>query len=417
MKKYFNKNVLLVLSLLFNMGKIQPMALFKAHTFKKTTSSIYPKNNIGMPLHKIDTKNIHIFKKINTKQPLTHDMHKKAYQLSLHHEFPTAPHYNKHYNPTTCETKSLQNALAKENSEIEAFWIPKTLYELFVIYEHENSYTEYKGYTGELENSNFEELLMINQHTKNIHLHKQINDAILTFLQQHPQQKTQTEESYFINLAENIICQLPVKFKDLKDEILKAISEEYSHHKYNPETFLLYRSGPLDKRDFNPYANYALNHTKKEHSSLPEQISLSFGAGFFTAYYTDRGACAATIFCKIEKPYSYIFPINKKDTLENKNSFFVPPLGPITSFFSQGEAFHARTKTAGYVIKPDGWCTWKNPFPKVLSENIRTNYLTGSTKQNAYYKKLYTNLIQKAIPLNKPTEHAVETLKNMLPEE
>lgn len=417
MNKYKNKSLFFGVLLLLSILKTLPIGLLTKKFLNRPIQSFYARTSQALPVHKLNTKNIHIFHHKDTKEPLSVDLHKQAYKQSLHHEFPTAPHYNKNYSPTTCETKDLKETLRKENPEIEVLWIPKTLYELFVMYEYENNYTEYTGYAGTFENSYFKPLLMINEDPKNINLHKQINDAIIIFLQQHPYQKKITLEEYFIHIAEKIMSKLPFKVKELKEEILNAIKQEYNNHKQNPETFLLYRSGPLDRRDFNAQANYALNHTKKEKPGLPQQISLSFGTGFFTAYYTDRGACAATMLSKIQKPYSYTLPINKKDISNDKSPFFVPPLGPIPSFFSSGEAFHARTKTAGYIAKPDGWCIEKKPFPKILSEKISINPLTKSTEQRTFYKNLYKNIIQKAIPLNKPTEHLIKNIQKQLPEE
>ncbi|RTL07015.1 hypothetical protein EKK58_02440 [Candidatus Dependentiae bacterium] len=416
MKQYANKCLLLAILSLFTTQKTYPMGLFKIKTLKTPTGLTYAKNKKLLPVHKVSKNNIHIFAHKHTKQPLAFDIHQKAYNLSLNHEFPTAPHYNTQYNPTICQTKALQDALDQENSEIEALWIPKTLYELFIIHEYENNYTKYKGYTGDLDNSDLKELLTINQDADNITLHKQVNEAILLFLHQHPYQETQPKEAYWINLAEHIINQLPIEIKELKEEILNAIKQEYHYHKHHPETFLLYRSGPLNQKDFNKEANYALNHTKNEKPGLPKHISLSFGAGFLSAYCTDHGACSAKILCKETKPYAYTLPINKKDTIDHKNPFFVPPLAAIPSFFSKGEAFHARTKTAGYVAKPDGWCTNKSHFPKILSTPISLNPFHTAQAKHTYYKNLYRSLIQKAIPLNKPTENLIASIKKELPE-
>jgi hypothetical protein len=371
------------------------------------------------PIVKNDIKQIHIFAPKNGKKELSQETHKKVYSASLKHEFPTAPFYNKNYDPSQCETKTITQDVSLTAPEVDVLWIPRTLYELFIIQHYHDSLLIPHGYTGFLENNDLQPLLDINNHQYNITLHKEINDTIIAFLQQHPKQKNTSDNDYFTHLAKELLKNLPLEISKLEKIILNAIIYEIETHQKHPKSFILYRGGPLDKRDFNIQLNYALNPTEK---FLPKYISLSFGLGFFAAYFTDVGACTAHICTPMTPPHVYALPVDKNSLCKNSSAFFLPPLAPIPNFFSKGEAFHGRTKIplTSYEQKTvplyDGWCTNQAPFPEnLIIEN--NDCVMPWYKRTAFYKSLYCYLIDKAHPLNQTTAEVIEKIKKQLPEE
>lgn len=416
MNKHLKKGLLIGLFTIIMPNSSLPMSFILNNGTKKSVSSCFNTNNRTLQ----SRRNIHIFTQKNaSKKPLTEAAHKKAYLESLKYEYPTAPFLNNHYNPTTCETSEIRSALNTIDKNIDVIWIPRTLYELFIIDHYENNFTQYKGYTQELEQDNINAILKINHETCNIALHRKINDYICTFVEKHSEGKKPDNQEFFIHIAKKVINSLPKDIQELEEEIINAIIKEYRTHKENPEIFLLYRSGHLDERDFNTQANYALNHTPKTSpGQLPRHVSLSFGMGFFSGYYTDYGACPAKISSRDTKSYSYTLPINKKKSIKGETPFFTPPLSPICNFFSQGEAFHARTRLPHYISKPDGWHSIKNPFPRMLAEKstLRDHFINRK-KSDTHYKDLYTYIINNASPLNIKTEKTIEKIKNKLSEE
>ncbi|HTM06464.1 MAG TPA: hypothetical protein VL201_04435 [Patescibacteria group bacterium] len=368
-------------------------------------------------LLKDSKKQIHIFASKNGEKELSKESHQKVYSASLKHEFPTAPFYNDAYKSTECETKAIVQELAAAAPDVEVQWIPRTLYELFVIQHYHNVLVTPHGYAGYLENSDLRPLFDINNHQYNKELHKKINDNIISFLHERPRQKDATDHDYFIELAAQLLNNFPIEIKAKEKLIFNAITYEIEIHQKNPESFILYRGGPLHQRDFNTQLNYALNPTEK---FLPKYISLSFGLGFFAAYFTDIEACTAQICSAI--PQAYVLPIHKGKLCNNTSTFFVPPLAPLPNFFSKGEAFHARTKIPLTYLEQktvslyDGWCTNEAPLPKnLIIEN--DNFLTPWITRNAIYKNLYRYLIDKAHPLNEETTDGIEKIKKRLPEE
>lgn len=70
--------------------------------------------------------------------------------------------------------------------------------------------------------------------------------------------------------------------------------------------------------------------------------SLSMATSPFAGCIFDGGACAAKYMRDAKN--AYVFPIPLKDLETGSSPVFVPPQGMIQQFFSDGEAFHARTK-------------------------------------------------------------------------
>lgn len=110
-------------------------------------------------------------------------------------------------------------------------------------------------------------------------------------------------------------------------DMAKVIDIEY--HAYATGKFVLYRGTGIIEGTSDP---------------LPDNYLISFGSTLLGGLLFDPGACAYTYMLEREK--AYVLLIDKREYArgELRNMFFIPPLTSLIDLFGTGALFHSRAK-------------------------------------------------------------------------
>jgi hypothetical protein len=396
----------------------------------------------------------HLFEK-SSGHPLTPLEHKTAYTITLKHQFPTAPEYNPNYDPDADETTEIQKELDKQLPGVKARWIPRTLYELHGLQygiEHNLGLTvPIKTYGGKLKSK--DKVLVCNTDPGTIEAHKTINDRLVAYLRAHPQMSHEStlldyshmsHEStldYFLRVSHQSLrmffeeyFKIVVPQEQRNEAVVSELKDLFGRYekvtdyavryellnRLNSATFLLWRGGSqLPNREFSIQQARMLkdsNEKVAEHDKEWSYISVSYGAGLFTARTTDPGACP--MFYIAEESYScsygYVLPINKKDSIAGNRFFVVPPLVTVAALFSGYVAFHPRTSL---MVSRDEYeslnlrCIegFSGTFP-----NLLIKYLQSQKDATIVRAKRQKYVIKNALPLTAATAVLIKNAQDAL---
>jgi hypothetical protein len=388
---------------------------------------------------------------------LTEQEHRKAYQILLEQQWPTAPAFNKKYNPEIDEEVEIAKRLKAEVPTVYARWIPNIVYE-FIVDRNINWawFAEEKFenviYFSQL-NSN--RLLVDDSHIvefgKDINtlahfvaIHKKANKFLQIALNE---VALNHEDGDLTGHYYKIMTGKSIDNKDIFNEtdylVFKILLLE-EHFKFEPNTFLLFRASPdLPERDFSLSRLQRLKeglfaaHINKPHKIRLDHLhNISYGITFFAGRRNAEGRCPYCHYIDYPKnQYGYVLPLKKSHVLSGAQLFGIPPLMTlISSFFCEPTCnlFHPRAFTlitdelkarsdvqdglselmrqqdAGTIDKND---TWHNYWMRndVLSRLLFQLDSSEEVVKQAALRNRY--IVENAIPLNDATKVLIESAR------
>jgi hypothetical protein len=370
---------------------------------------------------------------------LTEQEHRKAYQILLEQQWPTAPAFNSNYNPEIDEETEIAKRLKREVPTVYARWIPKIVYERVLTKKMtDKTYEAMQVYDSQIIESGKD----INTLPHFIALHKKANQLLqiaLNAVSLDYENSDLIKYYYKIMTAEKMFDTTGKAFTDNVDSLSLKILLLEEQFKTKPNIFLVFRAGPfLPERDFSPsmlqnFANdlSATNVNELRKIRRDHLHNISYGLSFFGALRNCQGASCSHYYYYFgdeDKTYGYALPLKKTDILNDTQFFGIPPLTTlIGSFFCCGELFHARAYTLltddlqarqeiessfkimyGSRFKP--WYDYWTQDSIVSRLVFKVNSPEEVIKQAALRSRY---IVQNAIPLNDATKELIDDARSI----
>jgi hypothetical protein len=383
---------------------MQPFLRPAAPTSARTVNTA----RTGRSVHR--SRPMHYYAKDNGKS-LTEEEHKAAYQAELNNQFPSAPLYNKNYDPTKNETVEIQKDLDQKAPGVKASWIPTAWYEWFYIKNRDNRFVDDKllndqdwlmhSYLNDFETE--QSFSTANQNEKLVAEHKCFNEVISGYVEkQQPQKENETEKNYLKRIY----------LTDKTDEI---VSNACNWEINNKETFLypMYRGGGGGLPEFrDDQVSQVASNNKNALSEALKNTSASYGNSLYAGFYCERLGCTRKYIDRSQE--GYILPINKTNHDHWKRLFFLSPLSILGGMYGVGQLFHNRSKLFWDEEWNNGWrlVSGIRRIDKKVPEYLIHHCDEQTAKEKILERQRY--IIKNAIPLTSDTATTLEHARKIL---